>query len=320
MKLLIYFLCSAFLVYAQDKPDKQEGKKAVGVVKAEHVKKDAADAMVKSDKAEDVKKDVAEPSTEKKEKEDDAKGKKDKAEADEKEVAAPSTQKKEIVEPSEDEKEKKEVKEKEKPVEKKEEKAKPEAVTKEVVDKDVQKVEAEKKKVTTAEALLQAGIDTVDLEGGNWLLKRQALEKTLDLAEGINEVFSIILKTRMNFVTQRNQADKKFDQFIGQIGFELGELTELVNSLIEDLEDERTEQGALTVEEREALDQLEKKLNTLKQMQEDIKALSDLDNAIDDVLIQVEKEIDRASAYQKKGWANVLEIKKVLSDEKAEEL
>ncbi len=164
-------------------------------------------------------------------------------------------------------------------------------------------------------------IDTVDIEeGGNWLLKRKALEDTVDIIEQINAVFSKILEASTNFKIKRNKIDSEFDAFLSTIGFDLGDADQLLATLLDDLEQERKDLGDLTADERAVIASINEKKNEIKQLQTDLTALTSLDDEIDKVVSTVDNQIKTANNYQGQAWKNFQAIKKVLSDEKAEDL
>ncbi len=166
----------------------------------------------------------------------------------------------------------------------------------------------------------EEGIDTYEQEGGNWLLKRQALEKTMDVIEKIKDVFTKILESRIDYLVKRNKIDRTFDLFSNKIGFELGDLNKLLTTLVQDLKGQRKEEGDLTEEERQVLAAIETKITELKNLRTTVRSITDLDASLDDTIMQLEKEIDTSNSYQTRAWKNFQTIKKVLSDEKAEEL
>lgn len=174
---------------------------------------------------------------------------------------------------------------------------------------------AESKKSTVEE-----GIDTLDQEGGNWLRKRQALEKTIDTIERIKNLFNNILKSRIDFIVKRNKIDREFDLFANSVGFEFGDLSQKLQTMEEELQRERKDEGDLDEEEREALAEVEKKIEDLKELIEQLKKITDLDAALDDAVMQVEKEISVSNNYQMQAWQNFQTIKQVLNDQRAEEL
>lgn len=191
-------------------------------------------------------------------------------------------------------------------VEKEEEQAKPKEET--------------KKPEKPAATFEEEGIDTYEQEGGNWLLKRQALEKTMDVIEKIKDIFTKILESRIDYLVKRNKTDRSFDLFANKIGFELGDLNQLLKTLIEQLKAERKKEGDLTEEERTLLAEVESKITQLKDLKSTVNSISDMDASLDDAIMQLEKEITTSNSYQTRAWKNFQTIKKVLSDEKAEEL
>lgn len=166
----------------------------------------------------------------------------------------------------------------------------------------------------------EEGIDTYEQEGGNWLLKRQALEKTMDVIEKIKDVFTKILESRIDYLVKRNKVDRTFDSFSNSIGFELGDLNQLLKTLMAQLKAERKREGDLTEEERTVLAEVESKITELKQLKSTVNSITEMDASLDDAIMQLEKEITTSNSYQTRAWKNFQTIKTVLSDEKAEEL
>jgi hypothetical protein len=165
------------------------------------------------------------------------------------------------------------------------------------------------------------GLDTIDIEeGGNWLLKRKALEDTADTIEKIVNDFSKILEASTTFKIKRNKLDNDYDLYIATVGFNLGDLDQILTNLMEELAKEEKKEGELSADERAVAATIKEKKNDIKQLQEDLKALAALDEEIDKVVDTVDSQIKTANNYQNQAWKNFQQIKKVLSDEKAEEL
>jgi len=277
--------------------------------KVEEIKKNEAEKKAAQDKEAAQKVDIAQEELKKNQEEKKAEDKTSAAqkESAEKEEAAIKAEK------AAQESAKKMEEDKKKQAEKKiaQEKAKAEQDT----------IEQKAMKDKAAKQLAQSeGIDTLELEGGNWLLKRQALEKTVDIIEQINGYFTKVLEARIDFLVKRNKVDRDFDAFINKIGFEIGDLSRLLNNLMQELEDERKALGDLSEEERSALTELDVKIKQIKQLQEEVLKATDLANSLDDVIMQVEQEVTIANTYQANAWKNFQAIKKVLNDERAEEL
>lgn len=278
-------------VAEEAKKKEAEQKKTEAAAKTEQAKKAAAEAPAK----EEAEKKAAQ---EKKAAEEKVAEEKKKTEAEEE-------HKKEQEKKEAEQKAAEEKKHAEEEAKKKEEQQKAAAAHK----------EEKPKPVMTAE-----GMDTLEQEGGNWLLKRQALEKTVDLIEQINGFFTKILEARIDFLVKRNKIDRDFDVFISKIGFEFGDIARMLSTLIEELEQQRKAIGELPEEERQALTDLDSKQKELQDLQQQLKETSDLILSLDDVIMQLEKEINIANSYQANAWKNFQAIKKVLNDEKAEEL
>lgn len=166
----------------------------------------------------------------------------------------------------------------------------------------------------------EVGIDTLDQEGGNWLLKRVSLEKMVDLIEKINMLFTTILESRMDYLVKRNKVDRDFDVFAQQIDFELGDLDQLLEALINKIDAERTVHGDLEEQERDLESDVIARRDDLKALQDVVKSIADMDSTLDDVVMQIEQEVNKSNNYQVQAWNNFQKIKQILSDEKAEEL
>lgn len=183
------------------------------------------------------------------------------------------------------------------------------------IEDAIAKIETEKKEIE------QLGIDTIDIEeGGNWLLKRKALEDTVDVIEQINRLFTKILEARMDYKIKRNQLDSEYDSFVANIGFDLGDVDELLDTLLERLELERKQEGDLSPEERTLFEQVNQNKNEINQLKDDLKKLHEFESNVNDVLMTVENQINVSNEHQNQAWRNFQLIKKILSDEKAEEL
>lgn len=165
------------------------------------------------------------------------------------------------------------------------------------------------------------GIDTVNIEeGGNWLLKRKAVEDMIDLIGEINRRFSSILEARADYKIKQNQLDNEYDKFVTEIGFDIGDADKLLADLLEQLDREQKRQGDLTEQERELLAAITQKQNELTVLQEELQNIHGIESKINDVMTTVDSQIKISNGYQNKAWANFQEIKQLLSDEKAEEL
>lgn len=167
----------------------------------------------------------------------------------------------------------------------------------------------------------ESEIDTIDLdEGGNWLLKRKALEDTAEAIEKINGSFVKIIDVSTQYKMSRNKVDSELDVLIARLGFGLGDLDQALSNLLEDLEKERQEEGDLSADERDILYKVNEKKQEVQQLRESLQSLFGLEQNLDTVLNTVDTQVKTANNYQVQAWKNFQEIKQVLSDEKAEDL
>lgn len=171
------------------------------------------------------------------------------------------------------------------------------------------------------EQSIEDALDTIDVEdGGNWLIKRQAVEGMIDIIEEIDALFTKIIESRFEFLVQRNQANKEFDLFTQTIGFDLGSLDQLLSTLFEHLAKEQEQEGDLSQDERELQSSLQEQKKELEVMQEAVQKILARDAKIDEAVMSIEQQINVARSYQNQAWRNFQAVKMVWSEEKAQEL
>ncbi len=174
-----------------------------------------------------------------------------------------------------------------------------------------------------AEEVKPEGIDTVNLAepSGNWLYKRIWWEKAEHKYEKIRNLVESIFESRMTFFTQRTELDRSvFDPFYLNAGLGRGELEELLNYLMSEMEAQRAKMGSLNEEERAFLNVMTQEKETLEQLKLDIEAISKIDAAMDDALSKLMEQLNLCRNYEQKAWEAFKEIAQVLNDKKAREL
>jgi tryptophan 2,3-dioxygenase len=167
------------------------------------------------------------------------------------------------------------------------------------------------------------GIDTLNIDEpkGNWLLKRIWWEKAERLYEKINQLQQDVLESRMSFFQRRTEIDRTiFDPFYVKIGIGQGELQEIIGSLLATIEKMREEKGSLNTKQREFAIALELEQDTLKAIEQKLKAASAVDNGIDDAILKLMEQINRVREYEKQAWDTFKTITRELSDKRAREL
>lgn len=167
------------------------------------------------------------------------------------------------------------------------------------------------------------GIDTVNNPDaqGNWLFKRMWWQRGQTQYEKVKAVVENIMESRMAFFSKRTEWDKTiFDPFYQESGLGRGVLEELIGSLINQLSQERSHEGRLDEKERDLLSALESQKEALEQLQKDVQKINDIDNAVDEAITVLIKQINIARNFEKQSWQNFKAIAQELNDKKARDL
>lgn len=164
-------------------------------------------------------------------------------------------------------------------------------------------------------------IDTVDLEeGGNWVLKRKALEDTVEVIEKISKLVANIIEFGSKYTKQRDRIDVELDKLIYRLGFSLGDLNQELEDLLQQLQLARQQDGDLSGQERDVLYNAQQEKQEIDALRDSIQSLIGLEQNLNAVVSTVDSQVKTAHNYQNAAWRYFQEIKKVLSDEKAEDL
>lgn len=169
----------------------------------------------------------------------------------------------------------------------------------------------------------QVSLDTVDVKepSGNWLFKRIWWEKAEEQYDKIKHMVEEVAQLRMHFLTQRTEiARTLFDPFYVSIGMGQGELSVILNYLIEQFTELKQQEGSLSAQEREFLDLLTAQKKTLEQLKLDVDAITKVDNALDEAEIKLNEQSNLCHTYDQQAWQHFRSIAKELSDKKAREL
>ncbi len=167
----------------------------------------------------------------------------------------------------------------------------------------------------------EEGIDTIDIaSGGNWLLKRIWWERAQETFEKIKALMEQVFDFRMQFFAQRNEIDKSLTSFYLATGFDQGELEEVVDDLLQELSDDKQEEGRLKGKKRDVFLGLQDRKQDLEQLKFDVSSITELDGAIDEALQTLIEQINRCRQYEHQAWQKFKEIAQELDDEKAKEL
>lgn len=181
----------------------------------------------------------------------------------------------------------------------------------------------EKKEAKVAEEDQPVGIDTVDLESpqGNWLYKRAWWERSEAKYEKLRVVVGEIFNLRITFFDKQAALAKQvIEPFFVKIGFTRGELNELLDLLLSEIEKEEKEQGALDEQERALRSALQEKKDALLQIKNEIPVVEALVNELGHALKKVMDTLGQAQAYEQEAWTAFKEIARVLNDKQARAL
>jgi hypothetical protein len=166
----------------------------------------------------------------------------------------------------------------------------------------------------------EVAIDTVDLNEprGNWLVKRWWWEQAEIAYEKVKQKENVIFEQRMQFLKRRIDLDKDaLMPFYKVIGFDQGELVEIVSVLIDRLNEHREQKGVLNEKEREFLELLQNKQKVLEQLAIDVEAIAEVDSAIDDALLKLMEQVNLARSYERQAWTYFKAIARELNDQRA---
>lgn len=164
-------------------------------------------------------------------------------------------------------------------------------------------------------------LDTIDIEeGGNWVLKRKALQDTVRKIEDINALYDDIRDTNIVFLQGINTVDVLFTQFSYDVGLDLGKVHQLVQDVSHHLESEREETGDLTEAERDILQKTEDRKKEIEQLRTNIHDIWQAHAQLKEARTLNDDQIIEADRIRKQAWRNFRMIERVLNEVKAEEL
>ncbi len=155
---------------------------------------------------------------------------------------------------------------------------------------------------------------------GNWYYKREYYRKARQLNEAIHHKINELAELKNSLFKKRTASDKAVADFNNTLGFEEGELDEVLKELAVQLSQEREEMIELTEEERKIDQELKEKRNALEQLKTDMTTVGELDQALDKSMGLVLENISKARSYEEKAWKDYNGISQTLSDRKAEQL
>jgi hypothetical protein len=169
---------------------------------------------------------------------------------------------------------------------------------------------------------VEGGIDTleIDEQGGNWLVKRMWWEKAEEKIGKIETSIETINNSRTSFYDKRDQLDAQiFDPFYAAAGLDQGQLEDIINYLLGELQQKREKETALDRESLEFRKKIEAEKQVLEDLKNDVIAIHKLDGSLDEALDKLVEQINLTKKYRKEAQQFFKDIANVLDHEKARE-
>jgi hypothetical protein len=159
--------------------------------------------------------------------------------------------------------------------------------------------------------------DTTKLKeyGGNWYFKQGWWQRAEREYEKARQVLDQIFESRMEYFERQSSLDRNlFDPFYQEIGFERGELNDVIDLLVDKIEEERKEEGMLDIKERTLLAKLEEEKSALEQLKLNSELVNKYDTAISNAISELLKQLNQARQYEQVAWQEFKAIAEDLND------
>lgn len=155
---------------------------------------------------------------------------------------------------------------------------------------------------------------------GNWYIKRKFLIDARNLYEQIKQRVPEVAAREKNFVDMRDTITHEVAQFSIDVGIEPHALDSAITATMQQLEKERAQKEQLTEEERSTYENLDMLRKELEQIQQDVQALGDNQNALLQAMPVLVEQIRICTEYEQQAWDKYERISEVLNDHLAEQL
>lgn len=161
-------------------------------------------------------------------------------------------------------------------------------------------------------------LDTTDADsGGNWVIKRAFWEQAERTYEKIMQSNNAIYEQHMALVKMRKDINDISDKALMDLGFKEGELDTVLARILEEIKTQQETQGTLTEPERQLKQTLKDKQQELEQLKLNLQVIDELDNALDQAMLSLNKQVTACRQYEKQSWDRFKAIGRELNDKKA---
>lgn len=170
-------------------------------------------------------------------------------------------------------------------------------------------------------ACVPTSLNTVDADsGGNWVIKRAFWEASLSSYDKIVQLNDQLFGIQTTYVNKRNDANRFVDTNFIELGFDRGELSQLLIEVGDEIQRRKDQFQEYTAEDAANVKRLEAQLKKVAGIKDQMEFIDKLDDSLDEVMTQVTKSIGACRTFEKKAWENYKLIGKELNDKRAKDL
>jgi len=173
---------------------------------------------------------------------------------------------------------------------------------------------------------IKEGIDTIaEEDSGNWYEKRRAWKKARPKYDEIRKLVADVDATEKELFDKDKEFEKNLESFYLSIGLQQGEVTQILDTLIQELEKEKAKKaasnGQVNTQEKQLAEiqaKKQKDLEALKNNIDKIKKISS--NVHDSILTTFVDQVKLAKLFEDKALESYYRISEILDDRKARNL
>ncbi|MBT3827954.1 hypothetical protein HOL34_01000 [bacterium] len=162
-------------------------------------------------------------------------------------------------------------------------------------------------------------LDTVN-GSGNWVAMKGIRRKAQSAIKQMRQIIKSIPNSQQSLSSKQQDLRKKLSSFYIEMGTEQGVLEEKLRDLEKDIENERKDQGDLTLKERNVARRVKIENELLDRTQSDLKQIHEFQDSVDKAINALEDQEKLAQNYLDKSYDLYDRIEILLDDIKATQL
>lgn len=173
---------------------------------------------------------------------------------------------------------------------------------------------------------VKEGIDTIaEEDSGNWYEKRRAWKKARPKYDEIRKLVVDVDATEKELFDKDKEFEKNLENFYHAIGLQQGEVTQILDSLIQELEKEKAKkaasQGSVNAQEKQIAEIQAKKQKDLEAVKNNIDKIKKISsNVHNSILTTFVDQIKLSKVFEDKALESYYRISEILDDRKARNL